>query len=103
RKPFEQLGREVEPGRRSRRRAGPGRVDRLVALWLYERLGDVRRQRRLPRRLAVEQQPPAPLAEVLDQLDGPVAAPRLQAPRRPREPLPQVALESFEEQHLALR
>ena len=50
------------------------RVDRLVPLGIGERLGDVRRQRRLARRLALEANAPAPLAEVLEQLDGAVAA-----------------------------
>ena len=46
---------------------------------LLERLGDVRRQRRLARRLAVEADVPASLAEVLDELDRAVALAGLQA------------------------
>src|SRR4051812_34551997 len=73
----EQLGGEVEPGRGRRGRAGVPRVDRLVALGLLEPFGDVRRQRRLAARLALEPQAPASLAEVLEQLDRAVALPRL--------------------------
>ena len=50
-----------------------------------------------------EPQPPAALAEVLEQLDRPVAPPGAQPPRRPREPLPLVAAEPLEQQHLAAR
>jgi len=42
--PFEQLGGEVETGGRSCGGAFLLGVDGLVALWLGERLGDVRRQ-----------------------------------------------------------
>ena len=53
------------------------RVDRLVALGVRERLGDVRRQRRRsPARLAVEPNPPAPLAEMLERARPPVAVAR---------------------------
>src|SRR5439155_1499299 len=68
-----------------------------------ERLGDVRRQRRDARRLALEAQPPAPLAEMLDQLDRPVPPAGLQAARRARERLPLVAVDALEQQHLAAR
>ena len=77
------VGAAAEPGGR--------RVDRLVPLGVAERLGDVRRQRRLARRLAVEPQAPPALAEMLEQLDRPVPLPRPQPPRRPREPLPLLA------------
>ena len=65
----EQLRREMEPCGRRRGGAGVARIDRLVARGIGERLGDVRRQRRLAVRLAVQPQPPAALAEMLDQLD----------------------------------
>ena len=52
------------------------RVDGLVALGIRERRGDVRRQRRVAVRLAVEAQAPASLAEMLEQLDGAVARAR---------------------------
>ena len=52
----EQLGREVQAGGRRGRGAGVARVDRLVARGVGERRGDVRRQRRLAVRLAVEPQ-----------------------------------------------
>ena len=83
--PAEQLGREVEPGGRRGGRAGLVGVDRLVAPGVGERLRDVRRQRRLAGRLAVEPQQPAALAEVLEQLDRPVAPTGAEPPRRPRE------------------
>ena len=51
----------------------------------------------------VEPQPPATLAEMLEQLDRAVAAARPQPPRRPREPLPLLAAEPLEQQHLAAR
>ena len=54
-------------------------VDGLVALGVVERLRDVRRQRRLAGRLAVEADEPAPAPEVLDELDGARAASRPQA------------------------
>ena len=63
------LRREMQPGRRRGRRAALARVDRLVALGVAERLRDVRRQRHRSRRLAVEAHPPAPLAQMLEQLD----------------------------------
>ena len=72
----EQLRREVQAGGRRRGRAGVARVDRLVAPGIGERLGDVRRQRRLAVRLAVEPQPPAAFAEMLEQLDRAVARAR---------------------------
>ena len=72
--PRQQLRREVQPGGRRRGRPGLVRVHRLVALGIGERLGDVRRQRHLARRLAVQPHAPAALAEVLEQLDRPVVA-----------------------------
>ena len=99
--PRQQLGREVEAGGRRRRRAGLLGVDGLVALGVGERLGDVGRQRRLARRLAGEPEPPAALAEVLEQLDRTVGPPRAEAPRRPREALPEIVAEPLDEQHLA--
>ena len=50
----EQFRREVEAGRRCGGRALVLRVDRLVALGIGERLGDVRRQGRLSGGLALE-------------------------------------------------
>ena len=76
-----------------RRRPGVPRVDGLVALRVGERLGDVRRQRRLARRLAVEPHAPAALAEMLEQLDRPVAPAGAQPPGRPRERLPDAVAE----------
>ena len=72
------LGREVEPGGRRRGRARVARVDRLVALRVGQRLGDVRRERRLAVGLAVEPDEPASAAERLDELDRRRAA----CPRR---------------------
>ena len=70
----EELRREVESRGRRRGGAGVARVDGLVARGIGERLGDVRRQRRLAVRLAVEAEPPAACAEMLEQLDRAVAA-----------------------------
>jgi hypothetical protein len=63
----------MQARRRRGGRAGLACVDGLVAGGIAERLGDVRRQRSLARRLAVETEALAALAEVLEQLDGPVA------------------------------
>ncbi len=57
----------------------------------------------LARRLAVQPHPPAPLAEVLEQLDRPVPAAGPQTARRPRERLPDPVSERLEQQHLAFR
>ena len=101
--PREQLRCEVQARGRRRRRALLRGVDRLVPLGVGKRLGDVRRQRRLTRRLALEPQPPAPLAEMLDELDRPQPLPRPKPPRRPREPFPEpVRAEPLEQQHLRL-
>ena len=56
-----------------------------------------------PVRLAVDAHAPAPLAEVLEQLDGAVAPARPQPPRRPRERLPDVAVEPLEQQDFPFR
>ena len=102
----EQLGREVEAGRGGGRGARLVRVDGLVAARVGERLGDVGRQRRRSRRVAVQPQAPAPLAERLEQLDRPQALARAQLPRGPRQRLPDsrsrvaVFLETLEQQHL---
>ena len=56
----QQLGRQVQPGGRRGRRAGPGGVDRLVPLGSVEARGDVRRQRHL--------------THVVEQLEGVGAA-----------------------------
>ena len=101
--PREQLRREVQAGGRRRGRAHRARVDGLVAGGIGERLRDVRRQRRLARGLALETEAPAPLAEVLDQLDRPVPAAGPQPPRRPRERLPRPVVESLEQEQLAAR
>ena len=79
------------------------RVDRLVALRVGERLGDVRRQRRLARGLALQAQPPAPLAQVLDQLDRAQSLPGPQLLRRTREPLPlPLSVQRLNEENLGL-
>ncbi len=88
--PCEQLRREVESSRRRRGGALFARIDGLVALGIVERACDVRRQRYAARRLAVQPHPPSAFAEVLDQLDLPVAPTRLQAPRRARKRLPEL-------------
>ena len=49
----EELRREVQPGGRRGGRAALARIDRLVALRVAERLGDVRRQRHVTVRLAL--------------------------------------------------
>ena len=101
---LEQLLREVQAGGGRGRRPGLARVHRLVAAGILERLSDVRRQRRLAGGLAVQSQPPAPFAEMLEQLHRAVAATRLEAARRPREAFPEpILVETLEEQHLALR
>jgi hypothetical protein len=48
----QELRSEMEAGSRRRGRAFALRVDRLVALGIIERLGDVRRKRRLAGRIA---------------------------------------------------
>ena len=101
--PLEQLTREVEPRRRRGRRAGFARVHGLVALGVGERLHDVGRQRRLPGRLSVQAEAPAALAQVLEELDVAVAPARPEPPRRPSEPLPHVAVQLLDEEHLAAR
>ena len=84
------------PGGRRRRRAGIARVDGLVALGVGGRLVDVRRQRQLAVRLALEPHDPPPLPERLDELDGRRGAgvasslARAEAARRSRERLPEV-------------
>jgi hypothetical protein len=62
----EELRCEVQAGGRRGRRTGFACVHRLVALWIGQRLDDVRRERRLSRGLAVQPEPPAPLAEMLE-------------------------------------
>src|SRR2546423_13068660 len=94
--------REVQPGGRSCGRPRFMGVHRLVALGIGERLGDVRRQRRLAGRLAVEAEAPPPIADVLQQLDRPVLRTRAQASRGPRETFPETVLvEALEQQYLA--
>ena len=90
--PLQQLRREVETGRRRGRRALLPRVDGLVALRVGERLGDVGRQRSLPRRFAVQAQPPPTLTEVLEQLDRAVARAGPQPARRAGERFPETVL-----------
>ena len=101
--PAEQLRREMKPGGRGCGRAGFVRVDRLIAGRVGERLGDVRRQRRLTIRFAVEADAPAAVAEVLDQLHRAVAPARAQAAGRPRERQPLAAALVLQQQHLTLR
>ena len=69
--PGEQLGREVEAGRGCRSGPGVRGVDGLIPLRLRQGLVDVRRQRWLAVGLAVEPDPPASLAERLEELDRP--------------------------------
>ena len=78
--PREHLRREMQARRWSRGRALLLRIDGLVPLGIFEPLRDVWRQRRLPRRLALEPQAPAPLAERLHELDRPKPLPHLQPP-----------------------
>ncbi len=93
----------MEPRRRGRGRPGCRRVDRLVPSRITERDVDVRRQRHLARRLAVEPQPPAPLAERLEELYWTEPLPFPQATRRARERFPRVTVvEPLDEQHLYL-
>ena len=95
---------EVQAGRRRRGRAGVARIDGLVARRVVERLGDVRRQRRLAGRLAVQPEPPPSFSVVLEQLDRSVSAPRPQTPGRPRQTFPEpVVVEPLQQQYLALR
>ena len=101
--PPEQLRREVQSRRRRRGRAGRVGVDRLVARGVGEGLGDVRRQRGLPVRLAVEPHAPATLAQVLQQLERAVTVAGPEAARRPGERVPDAVPLVLEEQHLALR
>src|SRR5437763_4887929 len=100
----QQLGREVQAGRRRRGRAGFARVDSLVPLGIVERLADVRREGRLPARRPVEPEPPPSFAQMLEQLDVAIAPPRAQAPGRPCKSLPDtVAVDPFQQQDLAAR
>jgi hypothetical protein len=79
------------------------RIDRLVALWIVERLGDIRREGRLSGRLALEPQAPAAFAERLQELDRAEPLTCTQLPRRPSQALPLVvAIQALEEQHLGL-
>ena len=96
----QELRREVEAGGRRRRRARIARVDGLVALRLGERLGDVRGKRHLAVRLGVQAEPPAAVAQRLEQLDGPQPLARTEPPRGTREPLPDVSVELLDQQHL---
>jgi len=100
---FEQLRREMKPGRRCGRRAHLVRVHRLVPRRIGQRLGDVRRQRRLPVRLPVQPEPPAAFAQMLEELDRAVPPPGPQAPRRPGEPFPDAVAHRLEKQDLPLR
>ena len=101
--PCQHLGCEVQPCRRRCRGALCCGVDGLIALRVVERLGDVRRQRGLPGRLALEPQPPAPFAERLDQLDRAQPLPGFQLSRGTREPLPEpVRPQPLEQQYLRL-
>ena len=98
---LEQLRREVQAGGRRRSRALVSRVDGLVALRILQRLGNVRRQRRLARRLALQPQPPAALAQRLEQLDRAEPLPGLEFARRAREPLPGAVLaKPLQQEHL---
>src|SRR6266851_5772389 len=99
----EELRREVESRRRRSRRPGLLGVDRLVAIRIVERSGDVRRQRCRAVGLTGEPQPPASLPEMLEQLDRSVPAARFQPPGRPRESFPHIAFEPLEQEHLATR
>src|SRR3954454_15607614 len=99
----EQPRREVQARRRRRRGAGIAREDGLVAPCVRERLGDVWGGRRNPVRIAVEADTPPPCAEVLEQLDLAVATTGAEAPRRPGERLPDVAVDALQQQHLAAR
>ena len=96
----EQLRREVEPRRRRRGRAGIGGVDGLVAPGLGERLVDVRRQGRFARRLAVEVDAPASLAERLEQLDRAQALAGAEPTRGARKRLPDAVAERLEQEDL---
>ena len=99
--PRQELGREVQAGRRSGRGAALPRVDRLVPDGVHERLGDVRRQGRLAGGLALEAQQPPALAAMLEELDRPEALARAQPPRRARQALPQSATaDPLEQEHL---
>ena len=102
--PLEQLGREVEAGGRSGGGARLVRVDGLVARRIGERLGDVRRQRRLTVGLAVEPHAPAALAEVLDaarrrRTGAPARSRRVGRASASHSPPPS----PLEQQHLAPR
>jgi hypothetical protein len=99
---LQQLRREVEPCGGRRRRARVARVDGLVALGLVEALGDVGRERHLAVRLSVQAQPPAPLAERLEQLHRPETLAGLEPPRGARETFPDVHLETLDQEHLCL-
>ena len=101
--PIKQLRREVQAGRRRCGRAIASRVDRLVALRVLERLGDVGRERSLSGERALEPQAPAALAERLQELDRaePLARPELA--RGSGETFPgSVLAQALQEQHLRL-
>ena len=57
-----------------------------------EWLGDIRRQRRLSGRLAVQPQPPSTLAEVLEQLDSSVPSTGSQPPGRSGKAFPETVV-----------
>ena len=95
---------EVQTCRRRGCRARLARVHGLVTRRVGERLGDVRRQRRLSGRLAVQAKPPPSFAEVLEQLDRPVAATGSQPPARSGQAFPEtVVVQPFQQQNLSLR
>jgi hypothetical protein len=97
----EELRREVEAGRRCSGRARGVGVHGLVAARIGERLADVRRQRRLAGRLALEPEKPAAVAEMLDELDGSQPLTRPEPARRASETVPQpVGGDLFEEENL---
>ena len=100
---LEQLGREVEPGRRRGGRARLARENRLIALRVVELLVDVGRQA-APRprgspSSAIRQRPSP---ERLEQLDRPQPLPGAELAGRTRERLPLPAAERLEQEHLHL-
>src|SRR5207244_1450158 len=95
-----QLLREVQARRRRRRGAFVTRIQGLVAPGVAKRLVDVGRERRLAVGPAREPQPPAPIAEGLEEFDRAEALTRPEASGRPRERLPELVPDLLEQQDL---
>ena len=97
---LDKRGREVQACRGRGCGARDVAVHGLVPLPVSERLVDVRGERRLAVRLALELHGPTTAAERLDELHRPETLARMQAARRLRERLPATVAEALDEEHL---